>query len=89
MNSPMKLRQGVVQQAVGDVLMLMDAKQGRYLELNETGALILSALLEGATAEQAAAQLSASYQVSQPQALEDVNKLTDELMAAQLLDAGG
>ena len=89
MNSPMKLRQGVVQQAVGDVLMLMDAKQGRYLELNETGALILSALLEGATAEQAAAQLSASYQVSQPQALEDVNKLIDELMAAQLLDAGG
>jgi len=86
MNTPIKLRQGVVQQAVGDVLMLMDAKQGRYLELNETGAVILNALLEGATAEQAAAQLSASYQVGHSQALKDVNKLTDDLMAAQLLD---
>ena len=89
MNSSIKLRLGVVQQAVGDVLMLMDAKQGRYLELNETGALILNALLDGATAAQAAERLCASYQVSYPQALVDVSKLTDELNAAQLLDVSG
>jgi Coenzyme PQQ synthesis protein D (PqqD) len=86
MNIKMQMREGVVQQAVGNVLMLMDAKQGRYLELNETGALIVNALLAGASAQQAAAQLSASYQVSTAQALEDVSKLTDELVKAQLVE---
>ena len=86
MNNPIKLRLGVVRQAVGEVLMLMDANQGRYLELNETGALILNALLAGANAQQAAEQLSAIYQVSVTQALDDVSKLTDDLIEAQLME---
>ena len=81
----MQMSEGVIQQAVGNITMLMDAKQGRYLELNETGAVILQALLTGATPELAAQQLSATYQVSFAQALADVSLLTSELLAAKLL----
>lgn len=86
MNIKMQMREGVVQQAVGNVLMLMDAKQGRYLELNETGALILNALLAGGSSQRAADELSANYQVSSAQALDDISKLTDELIKAQLVE---
>ncbi len=82
----LQMSEGVVQQAVGNITMLMDAKQGRYLELNETGAVILQALLTGATQESIAQQLSAAYQVNLAQSLADVSKLTDELMTAKLLE---
>jgi hypothetical protein len=82
----LQMSESVVQQAVGNITMLMDAKQGRYLELNETGAVILQALLTGATQESIAQQLSNTYQVSLAQALDDVSKLTSELLAAKLLE---
>lgn len=55
---------------------------GGALILNDTGALIYSALAEGKTVEEAAAKLAEEYDVSEAKAKEDVIKTLHSLKEA-------
>ncbi|MFH8492161.1 lasso peptide biosynthesis PqqD family chaperone [Streptomyces longisporoflavus] len=68
-----------------DGLVLLDGRRGRYWQLNTTGATILHALLDGATPQHIARQLSQKLPVTPQQATHDVDHLIDQLTHAQLL----
>ena len=66
-------------------LVLLDERAGRYWQLNRTGALILSTLLDGATPAHAAEILADRYTVSVEKAIADVSALLEHLSAAGLV----
>jgi Coenzyme PQQ synthesis protein D (PqqD) len=81
----LRLRKGVTVTETEDGAVLLDERSGRYWQLNTSGALILSTLLAGGTAEQAADAVAARYPVDAGRALADVRELTDSLRAAKLV----
>jgi Coenzyme PQQ synthesis protein D (PqqD) len=81
----LRLRKGVTLTGTGDGAVLLDERSGRYWQLNGSGALILSTLLAGGTAEQAADAVAARYPVDTGRALDDVRSLLDSLRAAKLV----
>lgn len=82
----LKLRAGVSTAEVDYGTALLDEDQGRYWNLNPTGALVLQTLLAGGTAEQAARALADQYAVDLDNASRDVRELVDELRSAGLLE---
>jgi len=68
-----------------DGLVLLDQRNGRYWQLNRTGAATLRLLLEGLSPEQAAVRLAASAPVAEDVALADVRALIDALTSAHLV----
>ncbi|PSM40591.1 PqqD family protein [Streptomyces dioscori] len=68
-----------------DGLVLLDQRNGRYWQLNRTGAATLRLLLEGLTPEQAAARLANSAPVTADVALADVRTLVGALRSAHLV----
>lgn len=70
-----------------DGMALLDERTGRYWQLNTTGAVILTALLNGATPEQVTNRLVAARPVSHQRARADVTALLDHLTRANLINA--
>ncbi|KNB54284.1 hypothetical protein AC230_05540 [Streptomyces caatingaensis] len=68
-------------------MVLLDERRGRYWQLNGTGALVLRALLDGATPEEAAALLARTHPVSRDRAAADVAALLEHLTRAGLVTA--
>ncbi|WP_269857603.1 lasso peptide biosynthesis PqqD family chaperone [Streptomyces sp. RPT161] len=68
-----------------DGMVLLDERQGRYWQLNGTGAVVVQALLDGATLQQAADQLAQTQPVSRERAAADVAALVDQLRQAKLV----
>jgi hypothetical protein len=64
---------------------LLDEDSGEYFTLNPTASLVLRTLLDGGTAEQAAAALTAEYDVDAGTAGRDVAELLDGLRSARLV----
>jgi hypothetical protein len=71
-----------------DGLVLLDGRRGRYWQLNTTGAAILRALLDGASPQDIAQQLSHKRPVDPEQAAGDVTALIDQLTGARLVREG-
>jgi hypothetical protein len=63
---------------------LLDQRRGHYFQLNDSGALVLRALLAGATVQGAAEALCDRYPVASGQAAADVTALLDALRTAKL-----
>jgi hypothetical protein len=82
-----RLRADVTACPTDDGMVLLDERQGRYWQLNSTGALVVQALLDGATLEQVADQLSRNRPVSRERAVADVAALMDQLTRAKLVTA--
>lgn len=76
----------VVLQRTESGAVLMDQATGNCFELNHIGAEIWKLLSEGATADAIAAQLSASYEVSQTVVAADVEALVLSLAQHGLVD---
>lgn len=76
----MKLRPGVSVSDTDYGKVLLDERRGLYFQLNSTGSLILDLLSEGETETVIARRLSDEYEVSDSQALEDVRRLSIQLM---------
>jgi hypothetical protein len=76
----------VVLQRTESGAVLMDQATGNCFELNHIGAEIWKLLSEGATADAIAAQLSASYEVSQTVVAADVEALVLTLAQHGLVD---
>ncbi|MFE6922951.1 lasso peptide biosynthesis PqqD family chaperone [Nocardia sp. NPDC057663] len=68
-----------------DGMVLLDERDGRYWQLNTTGAAVVSALLDGATPAQVADRLAATRPVDHDRAAADVAALLDHLTRAGLL----
>lgn len=79
------LAEGVLTQKLGSQLVLMHVVKGQYFELNDTGALVLEAILAGADETATAAQLSQRFDVDQINAQADVSALIKNLTDRALL----
>lgn len=82
---PLTLRRDVTATRVGDGLVLLDQRSGRYWQLNATGTVVLRALLDGSTLPEAAHELSRRSAVGIEQALADATGLLGHLHSARLV----
>jgi hypothetical protein len=79
------LRRNVSATPTQEGMVLLDERASTYFQLNGTGARVLRSLLDGASVEAAAAELSACYPVSAEQAQADVTALIGSLSSAGLV----
>ncbi len=70
-----------------DGIVLLDQRNGRYWQLNRTGATTLRLLLEGLSPEQTASRLAAKAAVTANRALSDVEAIVSSLRSAHLVVA--
>ncbi|WKX72366.1 lasso peptide biosynthesis PqqD family chaperone [Streptomyces sp. XD-27] len=73
--------------ATDDGMVLLDERDGRYWQLNGTGALVVQALLDGATPEQIAERLAATRPVTREQAIADVTAVVGHLTRERLVSS--
>ncbi|MEV0633910.1 lasso peptide biosynthesis PqqD family chaperone [Streptomyces sp. NPDC050619] len=66
-------------------MVLLDERAGRYWQLNHTGALVVQALLDGVTPEQAAERLAATRPVTHERVTADVTALVAHLVKERLV----
>lgn len=64
---------------------LLDGATGEYWELNPTGSLVLTALLDGRTAREISATLCSEFDVDGDRAAADVSELLGALRDARLV----
>ncbi|WP_158880514.1 lasso peptide biosynthesis PqqD family chaperone [Amycolatopsis anabasis] len=64
---------------------LLDERSGRYWQLNPTGVLVVRALMDGKSADEAVVALTEEYQVGQTRARQDVTALLHRLCSAGLV----
>jgi Coenzyme PQQ synthesis protein D (PqqD) len=82
----LKLRDGVSTAETDYGTTLLDEDSGQYWNLNPTGVLVLSTLLEGGTPAQAVQELTAQYAVDAETATRDVEDLVGGLHSAGLVE---
>jgi peptidoglycan hydrolase-like amidase len=82
----LRLRSGVVMQAVGAELVILDTQAGLYFDLNPTGSLLLSAWLNGADDATAVADVTTRYAATAEQVMADAALLKAELLKRQLVE---
>jgi hypothetical protein len=82
----LKLRDGVSTAETEYGMALLDEDTGRYWNLNPTGALVLSRLLDRGTASQAVDELAEQYAVERETAGRDVEDLIADLRSAGLVE---
>jgi hypothetical protein len=80
-----RLRADVSACPTDDGMVLLDERTGRYWQLNNTGAAVLHALLDGATPEQITDRLAAARPVTRQRAAADVTALLVALTRAKLV----
>lgn len=56
-----KLRFGIEIEEVGDEIIVIDSTNGRFLEINQMGHIILSKLIEGVSPQEISEELSIAY----------------------------
>jgi hypothetical protein len=81
----LKLRDGVSTADTDYGLTLLDEDSGQYWNLNPTAAVVLRALLDGGTPDQAAKELTDQYLVDADTANRDVQDLVGELHSVGLV----
>jgi Coenzyme PQQ synthesis protein D (PqqD) len=69
-----------------DELVVLDLAGGRYFSLDAVGTAIWGHLTDGKTPDETVAAILAEYEVNESTARADVRRLTDELLAAGLLE---
>lgn len=80
------LRAGITTAGTEDGLVLLDECAGRYWQLNNTGALVLEALLDGGTLDDAARRLTDVHPtLPAAQAVTDVADILESLRTAGLV----
>jgi hypothetical protein len=81
----LELRDGVSAADTDYGIMLLDENSGQYWNLNPTAAMVLRALLDGHSPEQAVQELTGQYAVDVDTASRDVQDLVDGLHSAGLV----
>lgn len=83
----LSLRPDVTATDTDDGLILLDQRNGRYWQLNPTGAAVLRELLDGHSLQEAADGLARRSPKSAGRALADVQALVEALRGARLVAA--
>jgi hypothetical protein len=78
------LRADVALTDTESAMVLLDERDGRYFQLNSTGALVLRQLLAGAAAADVASSLVERYVVDAERAAAEVTALVERLRSAGL-----
>jgi hypothetical protein len=84
MASAFRLRDNVSLTDTEDGGVLLDGRSGHYWQLNSTGYLIVSALVDGDTLDDVAVTVAEKYRISRDQATTDVTSLVRDLTGARL-----
>lgn len=82
----LRLRPGVVMQAVGAELVILDTEAGFYFDLNPTGSVLLSAWVEGADDAAAVAAVTSRFAAPAGQVAADAATLKTELLQRRLVE---
>ncbi|RLV08925.1 PqqD family protein [Streptomyces griseocarneus] len=82
----LRLRRDVTTCETDEALVLLDGRNGRYWQLNPTGAAVLRALLDGQAPAAIARRLARAQPVDELRATEDVEALIRRLTAARLVE---
>ncbi|MFF4666825.1 lasso peptide biosynthesis PqqD family chaperone [Streptomyces sp. NPDC001282] len=80
-----RLRTDVACCPTSEGMVLLDERNGRYWQLNATGATVLQALLDGASPQQITDRLAATRPVLRERAAADVTALLDRLTRCGLV----
>ena len=81
----MRVAEGVIAKAVGEELLLLDAKRGIYQGLDSVGARVWQLLTGGTSLDETLSVLFDEYEVSRDQLRQDVEQLLEELRRDGLL----
>ena len=85
-NAPtFRLAENVSFSEVDDEVVLLELTSGSYFGLNESGAKMLLALMEGYSIEQSCSDLAIHYQVDTRQIRGDMEELLEQLIERRLL----
>jgi Coenzyme PQQ synthesis protein D (PqqD) len=76
----------VMQQTLGQVVVLMQLTSGQYFELNHAGGLTLKTLLNGGDADACANALCESFAIDHAQAKQDAQMLIEQLLQRGLIE---
>ncbi|MFJ6699152.1 lasso peptide biosynthesis PqqD family chaperone [Streptomyces sp. NPDC091272] len=87
--SELRLRKGIAVTTTEYGSVLLDEKDGTYWQLNECGALVVTAIREGRSPSDAVEQLLAEYEVERAEAEADVAELTARLVEAKIVTRSG
>jgi hypothetical protein len=79
------LRRGVRISYVEAGAVLLDEKSGKYWQLNASGGSVVRCLLDGGSSAQAARLLVDQFDVKLGQAVDDVQRILDELLTVGLI----
>ncbi len=83
--TPLRRTDGLLSAAVGEELMMMDATQGKYFNLNGVGARIWELLAVPTSLEALVTALTAEYDVEADTARQEVEKFLTDLRQRGLL----
>ncbi|APU13607.1 MULTISPECIES: lasso peptide biosynthesis PqqD family chaperone [Actinoalloteichus] len=70
---------------VGNGMVLLDERGGRYFQLNETGAVVLRRILAGVAVDEVVAELCAQHPGAAGRVAADVSGIIDSLCAAKVV----
>jgi Coenzyme PQQ synthesis protein D (PqqD). len=79
-------RDGVMTSDLGSEIVILDLDSSTYFSVRDTGAVLLNRLVEGASVESMAEELSTTYDADYEVALADVREFVADLTARRLLE---
>lgn len=79
-------REGVLTSDLGSEIVILDLDSSTYFSVRDTGAVLLNRLVDGATVEAMAQELSTTYDADYQVALADVRDFVADLDARRLLE---
>jgi hypothetical protein len=84
-DAAMRLRADVAVAETDYGMILLDERSGRYWQLNQAAAAVVSTLAAGDRPEQAVSQITAEFDVDEADARRDVDALLADLVTAGLV----
>lgn len=80
-----KLKAGIEIEDIGDEIIIIDSTNGRFLEINQIGHIILCKLTEGVSAQEISKQLSVAFGKTIDDSIEIVADYIDKLKELEIL----
>ena len=80
-----KLKAGIEIEDIGDEIIIIDSTNGRFLEINQMGHIILCKLTEGVSAREISKQLSVAFGKTIDDSMEIVADYIDKLKELEIL----
>lgn len=81
----MKLNDGVEVEEVGEDVIVIDTINGRFLELNQMGSIILNQLLQGTSVQDIAKELSETFGKPYYEAIVMINDFVKRLVELEII----